>query len=149
MVARKTAGMQALDTSFRRAIHESYDFICAYPGCPDCGNHSFRYADVSIECAHWHNRWMSAGRWHPDNVACLCHPRHIHLEHHKAEESEFFYDHLGMERYDDLKERMILTYRYKPWERAEMSTHYHAQRKHIEKRRLAGEQGIILVTSWD
>ena len=148
-MGRKTAGMQALDTSFRRAIHESYDHICAYPGCRYCGNHSFRYSDVSIECAHWHNRHSSAGRWYPDNVACLCHERHQYLENRRAEEADFFYDHLGMERYDDMIVRMQGLYRYKPWERAEMSSHYHAQRKHIAKRRMAGETGIILVTPWD
>ena len=149
MVARKTCTMGTLDTSFRRAIHESYDHICAYPNCPKCGNHSFRYADVSIECAHWHNRWKAAGRWHPPNVACLCHEMHSYLEDLRGEEAAFFYDHLGMDAYDEVMERMRLSYRYKPWERAEMSAHYHAQRKHIEKRRMAGEQGIILVTSWD
>jgi len=145
---RKTVTMATLDTSFRKAIHESYDYKCSYPQCPDCGNHSFRDSDVSIECAHFHNRRSSAGRWHPDNVACLCHERHFYLELHNAEEAAFFKALLG-DRYEALIIRMQGLYRYKPWERAEMATHFHAQRKHIEKRRKNGETGIIQVSSWD
>ena len=141
--------MATLDTAFRKCMHEAYDYTCAYPKCKYCGNHSFRYADVSIECAHFHNRHSSAGRWYPDNIACLCHEQHFYLELHNAEESCFFYDHLGMEKYDDLIIRMQGIYRYKPWERAEMSAHFNAQKKHMEKRRMNGEQGIIAVVAWD
>ncbi len=148
-MARKTVKMATLDTSFRKAVHESYDYICAYPKCRFCGNHSFRYADVSIECAHFHNRHSSAGRWHPDNVACLCHEIHAYLEVHNAEESCFFYDHLGMERYDNMIIRMQGIYRYKPWERAEMSQHHNAQRVKMEKQRAHGEGGQLIHTPWD
>ena len=149
MAKRKTVKMATLDTSFRKAIHESYNYTCAYPSCPWCLNHSFRHADVSIECAHFHNRHSSAGRWHPDNVACLCHEAHGYLELHNAEEASFFYDHLGMERYDDLIIRMQGLYRYKPWERWEMSRHYRAQRVKIERLRLGGERGHLVVSAWD
>lgn len=148
-MARKTVKVATLDTAFRKCMHEAYDYTCAYPNCPDCGNHSFRYSDVSIECAHFHNRHSSAGRWHPDNVACLCHDRHGYLERHNAEEARFFESLLGPTRYEWLIERMQGTYRYKGWERAEMAEHYRAQMRHIEKRRLSGEQGIIEVVSWD
>ena len=147
---RKTATMATLNTSFRKCIHEAYDYTCAYPNCPYCGNYTFRYADVSIECAHWHNCRAAAGRWHPDNVACLCHEAHFYLESRNAEEAKFFSTLLGETRTDWLIKRMQGTYRYKPWERAEMSTHYHAQRKHIERRRKEkGEEGFIDVVSWD
>ena len=147
---RKTVTMATLDTSFRKCIHESYDYICAYPNCPDCGNHSFRYSDVSIECAHFHNRQSSAGRWHPDNVACLCHDRHSYLERHNAEEAQFYAELLGKEKHEALIIRMQGTYRYKPWERAEMSAHYRAQMRHIERRRLENsELGVIAVVPWD
>ena len=147
-MARKAVTMATLDTSFRKAIHESYDYRCAYQNCPDCGNHSFRYSDVSIECAHFHNCRASAGRWHPDNVACLCHERHAYLEVHNAEEAIFFGALLG-DRYESLIIRMQGLYRYKPWERAEMTAHYRAQMRHIEKRRAKGETGFIDVVSWD
>ena len=147
---RKTVTIATLDTSFRKAIHESYNYTCAYPNCPDCGNHSFRYADVSIEAAHFHNRHASAGRWHPDNVACLCHARHDYLERHNAEEAKFFAELLGETRYEWLITRMQGLYRYKPWERAEMSAHYNAQRKAIERRRVEkNEEGFIDVVAWD
>lgn len=146
---RKTVKMATLDTSFRKAIHESYDHICSYPNCPDCGNNSFRYSDVSIECAHFHNRRASAGRWHPDNVACLCHERHFYLELHNAEEAEFFETLLGKTRYGWLIERFQSTYRYKPWERAEMAAHYRTQMEKIKKKRALGETGVIYVSAWD
>jgi len=149
MMARKTVKMGTLDTAFRKCIHESYDNICAFPNCPDCGNHSFRYSDISIECAHFHNRHSSAGRWHPDNVACLCHERHAYLEVHNAEEAQFFKTLLGKKRYGWLIERMQETYRYKPWERAEMTAHYRTQMRNIEKRRLNGETGVIYVSARD
>ena len=148
-VTRKTVKMATLDTAFRKCIHEAYDYTCAYPQCPNCNNESLRYGDVSIECAHFHNRRASAGRWFPDNVACLCHEIHAYLEVHNAEESEFFYDNMGMEKYDALKIRMQGLYRYKPWERSEMAAHYRAQMRSIEKRRLNGEKGFIEVVSWD
>jgi len=78
----------------------------------------------------------------------LCHERHAYLETHNAEEAIFFGALLG-DKYESLIIRMQGLYRYKPWERAEMSAHYHAQRKHIEKRRLKGETGFIDVVSWD
>ena len=150
MAKRKTVTIATLDTAFRKAIHEGYDYTCAYPNCPDCGNHSFRYADVSIECAHFHNRHSSAGRWHPDNVACLCHERHAYLERHNAEEAKFFAELLGETRYDWLIKRMQGVYRYKPWERWEMSQHYRAQEKAIIRRRVEhNEEGFIDVVPWD
>ncbi len=149
MAKRKTAGMSTLDTAFRKCIHEAYDYICAFPNCPKCGNHSFRYADVSIECAHFHNRQASAGRWHPDNVACLCHEQHAYLERHNAEEARFFADLLGETRYDWLIERMQQTFRYKPWERAEMTAHYREQMRKIEGYRMDGRFGPMSVVAWD
>ena len=146
---RKTVTIATLDTAFRKAIHESYDYTCAYPDCPDCGNYSFRYADVSIEAAHFHNRHSSAGRWHPDNVACLCHKRHSYLERHNAEEARFFAELLGEEKHEDLIKRMQGSYYYKPWERWEMCQHYRAQERAIAKRRLNGQQGFIEVVAWD
>ena len=148
-MARKTVKMATLNTSFRKAVHESYDYRCAFTGCKYCGNHSFRYADVSIEAAHFHNCSASAGRWHPDNVACLCHEQHFYLELHRAEERDFFYDHLGMDRFDALIIRMQGIYRYKPWERAEMSKHYNAQRVKIERLRADGGQGHLVLSAWD
>lgn len=148
-MARKTVKVATLDTAFRKCMHESYDYICAYPNCPDCGNHSFRYSDVSIECAHFHNRHSSAGRWHPNNIACLCHERHSYLELHNAEEAEFFRQNLGDEQYQDLIVRMQGLYRYKPWERAEMAAHYRAQMKYIERLRREGFTGILPVVAWD
>ena len=149
MAKRKTVTIATLDTAFRKAVHESYDYRCAYPNCKYCGNHSFRYADVSIECAHFHNRRSSAGRWYPDNVACLCHEQHFYLELHSAEESCFFYDHLGMESYDNLVIRMQGIYRYKPWERREQTAHYRAQRVKMERLRLNGDQGRLVLSAWD
>jgi len=149
-MARKTVKMATLDTAFRKCIHEAYDYTCAYPNCPYCGNQSFRYSDVSIECAHWHNCRSSAGRWHPDNVSCLCHEAHFYLEDRRAEEARFFGGLLGDTRTEWLITRMQGLYRYKPWERAEMAAHYRAQMKHIEKRRLEnGTEGFIDVVSWD
>ena len=144
-MARKTVKIATLDQAFRKCIHESYDYTCAFPGCEYCGNHSFRYSDVSIECAHFHNRHSSAGRWHPDNVACLCHEQHAYLETHNAEEARFFEALLGETRYEWLIERMQRIYRYKPWERAEMATHYRAQMRHIEKRRKERARSDLLM----
>ncbi len=150
MGKRKTVTMGTLDSAFRKCMHEAYDYTCAYPNCPHCGNHSFRYSDVSIECAHWHNRWQAAGRWYPDNTACLCHDIHAYLENRRGEEAEFFYDHLGMERYDAVIERMKESYRYKPWERAEMTAYYRKAMRGIEAIRLSNSQlGLVRVEAWD
>lgn len=146
---RKTVKMATLDSIFRKCIHEAYDYTCAYPSCPKCGNHSFRYSDVSIECAHFHNRHSSAGRWHPPNVACLCHEQHAYLEVHNAEESEFFRQHLGDEEYQDLIVRMQGLYRYKPYNRAEIGIHYRAIMKYHERLRREGFTGILPVVSYD
>jgi len=148
-MARKTVKVATLNTAFRKCMHEAYDCTCAYPNCPKCGNYTFRYSDVSIEVAHFHNCWAVAGRWFPDNVACLCHEQHAYLEVHNAEEAAFYRSLLGDTRYEWLIKRMQGSYQYKPWERAEMAAHYRAQMKHIEKRRLKGEEGFIDVVSWD
>jgi hypothetical protein len=75
---------------------------------------------------------------------------HYHLEHHRIDESEFFYDHLGMEEYDNLKERMWLHPRYKPWERSEMAAHFRAEEKRIAALRLGNsELGLVRVQGWD
>jgi len=79
----------------------------------------------------------------------LCHEQHFYLELHDAEERDFYYDHLGMEKYDDLVIRMQGIYRYKPWERWEMSRHFNAQRVKIEKLRANGAQGHLVLTPWD
>ena len=144
---RKTASMGYLDTCFRKCIHEAYDYTCAYPNCPYCGNHSMRESG-GIECAHYYNRYRASGRWHPDNVACLCHGAHAFLEHNKALEVKFFADLLGETRHEWLIERHQGIFRYKPWDRWEQCQHYNAQRKHIDRRRVENnEEGFIDVVA--
>ena len=151
---RKTVSMAHLDRVFCKTIHEAYDYTCAYLDCPFCWNDSMRGSGGlvagHIECAHYYNRYRSSGRWHPDNVAGLCHGAHAFLEHNKALEVQFFTKLLGETRHDWLVERHQGVYRYKPWERWEMAQHYTAQRKHIERRRVEHlETGFIEVVSWD
>ncbi len=71
------------------------------------------------------------------------------MERHNAEEARFFADHLGETRYDWLIERMQQTFRYKPWERSEMTAHYREQMRSIEAKRLKGDTGEIHVSAWD
>ena len=147
-MARKTVKMATLDTSFRKAVHEQYDYICAFDDCEYCGNHSFRY-NGQIECAHYYNRYRSSGRWHPDNCAALCHDQHMFLEHNKALEVNFFAKLLGETRHDMLIERHQGIYRYKSWERWEMNQHYRAQRVKMVRQRANGGSGYLVLTPWD
>jgi len=146
---RKTATIAHLDKIFSLTIRESYDYICAFPNCEYCGNHSMRDSG-GIECAHYYNRYRASGRWHPDNCAALCHGQHMFLEHNKALEVQFFRELLGETRHEWLVKRHQGIYRYKPWERADQVVHYRAQDRAIIRRRVEhNETGFIDVVSWD
>ena len=57
---------------------------------------------------------------------------------------------LGETRHDMLIERLQRNdFKYPQWERIEMHTHYKAQLKDAEKKRLNGAQGVLPIVSWD
>jgi len=147
-VAKKTVKIQTLDQTFSLAIREQYDYTCAFPECPYCDNHSLRYIG-RLDCAHYYNRYRASGRWYPDNCAALCREVHVHLEHNKALEVKFFTELLGEVRHEWLVERHQGIFRYKPWERWEMNQHYRAQKLKMEKLRIDGELGYLVLSAWD
>ena len=147
---RKTVKIATLDATFSLAIREQYDYICAFPSCPDCGNHSFRDS-AGLDCAHYYRRYRSSGRWHPDNCAALCRGRHNYLDEHQPNLVAFFTQILGDWRHDELIKRHHRTFRYKPWERWEMNRHYKAQTDYMFDvfRKEKGEQGYLPMVAWD
>ncbi len=145
---RKTVKIKTLDNTFSLAIREQYNHKCAFPDCPDCGNHSLRYSG-GLDCAHYRRRRYSSGRWHPDNCAALCRERHNFLDLHDENLRSFFFKLLGEVRHDALQVRHHSTFRYKPWERWEMNQHFAAQRKYMDRLRNEGEQGYLPMVAWD
>ena len=144
---KKTVTIAHLDKTFSKAIREQYDYICAFPNCPKCGNHSLR--DGGLDCAHYYRRYRASGRWHPDNCAALCRKQHNYLDEHHPNLVAFFTKLLGEVRHDMLIERHHGIFRYKPWERWEMNQHYGAQTKDFDRQRLNGSTGILVLTPWD
>lgn len=147
---RKTVTMGTLDKTFSKAVRMRDNYTCQYKHCEHCGNQSLEFAAHDrVECAHYYNRYRASGRWHPDNCAALCHKMHVFLEHNKALEVAFFEGLLGKERHDALVVRHQGTYRYKPWERAEMNQHLLAQTQKMKRQRMDGEQGTLILSAWD
>jgi hypothetical protein len=64
-------------------------------------------------------------------------------------ESRFFEKLLGEVRYEWLLERHQQIFRYSPQERWEMVQHYRAQEKKIDRLRMDGEEGVVVLTPWD
>ena len=147
-MARKTVKIQTLDATFSKAIRERYDYICAFPECPECGNVSLRY-DGGLDCIHYYRRYRASGRWHPDNCCAMCRKQHNYLDEHHPALVAFFTKLLGEADHDALIERHHRTYRYKPWERWEMNRHYASQDKYMFRLRKEGRQGVLPIVSWD
>ena len=145
---KQTVTKATLDRSFSLALRESYDYICAYPECPMCGNYSLRYGG-GLDTAHYYRRYRLSGRWHPDNCAALCRKIHNYLDEHPPELVAFFKALLGDTRHEWLMERHHQTYRYPAGERYEMNQHYKAQIVKIDNLRMGGETGPIVLTPWD
>jgi len=151
-MSRKTVKIPTLDSTFSKCIRESYDYICAKPNCPYCGNHSLRHVTGPFkraECCHNNGRRRVGGRWHPDNVVCLCHEFHAYMDKHNDIKQQFFKDHLGEARYEMLSFRMHGNFKISPQERWEMNVHYKAQKKYCERLRREGQQGTLPVAAWD
>jgi len=146
---RKTVKMATLDSTFSLMIREQYDYICAYPDCPKCGNSSFRYNDGLLDCIHYYRRYRASGRWNPDNCAAVCRQQHNYLDEHHPHLVAFFTKLLGEGAHDLLVERHHRTFRYRDWERGEMNEHYRAQTKYMERLRKEGQTGVLPVVAWD
>ena len=146
-MARKAVKVATLDTTFSLCIRESYDYICQFPNCPECGNHSLR--EGGLDCSHYKGRRHSAGRWHPANCLALCRPIHSHVDTHKHDHVDLVRNHLGLEAFDDLATRLYGTKKYMPHDRWEMNIHYKAQLEYIKKQRMQGKQGTLPVCAWD
>lgn len=150
----KKVSLGAVDTSFRKAVRESYNYICQYPDCPECHNVQmlpetmFQIAG-GLEVAHGHGRRKSGGRWYPDNCILLCQIRHRYLDQHEAEKWDFWRAHLGEGAFEMLKERMRHEWRYRDYHRKEISRHYLDEFKRIKQLRAEGETGYIRLISYD
>ena len=140
--------MKTLDTTFSLCVREQYDYTCAFPKCPKCGNGSLRY-DGGLDCAHYYRRYRASGRWTPDNCAALCRKQHNYLDEHHPNLVAFFNGLLGEARHDELIVRHHGIYRYKPWERWEMNQHYKTQTKYMERLRKEGAEGYLPCVAWD
>lgn len=149
LVARKTIKNATIDTVFSKLIRERDDYICQMPDCKYCENLPLRSGGA--ECSHYRGRRYLAGRWHPDNCICLCHPAHVEIDQGpQAVHVRLMINLLGETRHDMLVERLQRNdFRYPQWERIEMHEHYKAQLKHLEKRRMKGDQGVLPVVAWD
>ena len=146
---KKTVKVATLDTIFSLAVREQYDYICAYPHCPECGNHSLR-ENGGIECSHYHKRRYRSGRWHPDNCLALCHPIHQKIDNSPQHvHADLMKKILGGTRFEILTYRLMGTFRYRPQDRWEMTAHYRAQEKKMTRQRLDGQQGTLILTPWD
>ncbi len=145
---RKSVKVQTLDTTFAKALKESYDYICQNNKCEYCGNMSLRAGGA--ECSHHHPRRHRAGRWNPDNCVCLCHDFHSQLDlSPQRDQVTFMEAHLGEIKYEDLMVRLHGTVKYTPYNRWEMNVHYAAQWKYMKRLRLEGRVGTLPLAAWD
>jgi len=145
----KTIKVATLDSIFRKAIYEQYDYICAKPHCPYCENHSLREYG-GIECSHYHKRRYRSGRWHPDNCLALCSLIHQEIDNSPQHaHADLMKELLGETRFEILTYRLMGTFRYRPHDRQEMGVHYRAQRKKFERQRKQGQHGVLILTPWD
>ena len=146
--AKKTVTKKTLIATFSKAIRERDDYTCTFPNCPHCGNYSKR-DEGGVDCAHYYRCYRASGRWHPPNCTTLCRKQHNYLDEHDPHLVAFFTKLLGKDAHDELIKRHHGVFRYKPWERWEMNQHYQAQIKKMEKQRMDGVQGRLVLSGWD
>jgi len=146
-MAVKRIRESTIDTNFSKALRESYDYRCQYPGCPKCGNQDLRSG--GLECSHYYGRRYRGGRWHTDNCVALCHPIHAYIDTHPSEQVDLMRRHLGDTRHEMLVERMQETFKYTRAEKWEINEHYKRELKRLEFMRANGEQGFIPLIAYD
>jgi len=141
----KSLSTSKLDEYFSRALRASYDHVCQFPDCPECGN----VQGGADDCSHYYGRRYRGGRWFPDNCLALCRQIHGYVDKHKAAHADLMRRHLGETRHDMLVERLQRNHHYTPYQRWEMGQHFRDELKRINERRLDGETGFISLTSFD
>lgn len=142
-------GVTTLDRTFSKLVRERADWVCEYENCHYCENHSFRNYPGGLDTSHFKGRRNRSTRWHPDNCAALCKPRHRFFHDNPDEHAAWFRSYLGDVRFDELVLRANGHRKYVPQDRSEMNAHYKAQLVYLERRRADGEMGYIDVVSWD
>jgi len=146
---RKRVKVGTLDTIFSKCIRERADWICEYEDCEYCGNHSFRNNPGGLHNSHYKGRRGRITRWDQDNCWSLCNKQHEHMGDNPDEHTAWVRGQLGDIRFDELVLRANGHRKYTPFDRYEMNVHYKAQLVKMQKQRMKGEQGWLVLTSWD
>lgn len=145
----KSVKVITLDNIFSKCIRERNDWICEYDNCDKCGNVSFRHNPGGLHNSHFKGRRNRSTRWHPDNCFALCNKRHERMGDNPDEHAAWVRRELGDTRFDDVVLRANSVRHYKPFDRWDMNQHYKAQLKKMQRQRLDGVQGYLILTPWD
>ena len=145
----KSVRVGTLDTIFSKCIRERNDLVCEYDNCEYCGNHTFRNHPGGLHCSHFKGRRGRVTRWHPDNCFALCNKRHERMGDSPDEHTAWVRSELGDTCYDALVLRAGGHRKYTPHDRWEMNQHYNAQLKKMQRQRMEGQQGYLILTPWD
>lgn len=93
----KKISVKQLDTLWSKKIRDKYEGKCAVCGA------------TPVQAHHIFSRSYKSTRWDLDNGIALCYKHHFFLAHSKFEEfRDFLFEHIGEERYNQLKEKSRL-----------------------------------------
>lgn len=87
------------DAAFSDYIRYFYDGVCQ-----KCKSQNEIFSQ-GYHCSHFHGRGNKSVRFDPDNAVGLCAKCHFSLGGNPHEHKEFFFNHLGEEKYDALVRR--------------------------------------------
>ena len=135
----------AADKWFSDCIREAVDWRCerCHKYFPE------GIARKGLDCSHYYGRSKKSTRWCPDNCDALCMGCHRHLAGSRDEYERFKRDKLGEDAYNELVARANSIRHTSIFELKEISAHYRAQFRYMQRRRAEGERGNLPIVRYD
>jgi hypothetical protein len=87
------------DRMFSRLIRERANWMCAY-----CDK-DYMHNPAGLHTSHFHSRRLKSVRFDPENAEAMCFACHAYLDTHPRVYAEWKRNHLGEERFEELRLR--------------------------------------------
>lgn len=104
---------------------------------------------AGLHCSHFYGRGSKSVRYFFSNLSSFCYGCHKYMERSRDEYTAFKKKELGETAFDELVRRANAPRKYTKADIKDMTKHYKAQLKYIERRRANGEQGYLPVVDWE
>jgi hypothetical protein len=129
------------DRWFSLCVRERSDWHCER-----CGRR--KAIGPGLHCSHFYGRSARSTRYHADNAFAHCMGCHQHLGSHPELFREWVLEQLGEARFEMLRERFNMVFKWRPKMEREVAAFYKIQHALMLRLRADGVTGRMEFASW-